>query len=416
MKHILLILFVLATAFSCRTIPSDQNLIESLLRRDPKKFDEILKYKDRYEIQIIYTQIDRDQNNLPHFTSFSYNFDSTRYFYPASTVKLPLVLLSLEKLRLLGIEGLDRTTTMFHDSLYSGQMSVRRDSTSENGFPSVEHYSKKILVVSDNDAFNRLYEFMGQQATNNILHAKGFTSVRIVHRLERPLNRDQNRHTEAVSFTNGNSVVYAQPMLVNPELIEVPLKILKGKGFVRNDSLIQKPFDFTYKNFLPLHSQQEIVKSIIFPQAVAEAKRFKISEDDRRFVLQYMSQLPRETRFPPYFRDTAYYDAYCKFLLFGADRGTIPEHIRMFNKVGDAYGYLIDNAYVVDFKNKIEFMLSAVIHTNADSVYNDGKYEYQSTGYPFMRDLGQAVYRYELKRKRKFKPDLTALRLTYDIP
>ncbi|MFN8342771.1 MAG: hypothetical protein U0V64_13975 [Cyclobacteriaceae bacterium] len=85
----------------------------------------------------------------------------------------------------------------------------------------------------------------------------------------------------------------------------------------------------------------------------------------------------------------------------------------IFNKVGDAYGYLIDNAYVVDFDNQVEFLLSAVILCNEDGIYNDSQYEYEERGFPFMRELGQMVYRYERDRKRKYKPDLSAFRFDY---
>ena len=86
----------------------------------------------------------------------------------------------------------------------------------------------------------------------------------------------------------------------------------------------------------------------------------------------------------------------------------------IFNKVGDAYGYLIDNAYIVDFDNGAEFMLSAVILSNTDGIYNDGNYDYQTLGYPFMKNLGQLIYNYELQRKRVHKPDLSAFQFAYD--
>ncbi|MFK5098385.1 hypothetical protein, partial [Klebsiella pneumoniae] len=72
-----------------------------------------------------------------------------------------------------------------------------------------------------------------------------------------------------------------------------------------------------------------------------------------------------------------------------------------FNKVGDAYGFLIDVTYVKDEEKNVEFMLSAVISCNTDGIYNDDKYEYESVGYPFLKNLGQAIYQYELKRKRQ---------------
>ena len=47
------------------------------------------------------------------------------------------------------------------------------------GRPTIAHYIKKILLVSDNDAFNRLYEFLGQQYINTTLHQMGYTEVQI---------------------------------------------------------------------------------------------------------------------------------------------------------------------------------------------------------------------------------------------
>ena len=413
-RKLFLISLLSSTLFSCGIQKTrDDDFLLELMKSDPEKFQSYLANKDKLEIQIIYTQINRDANNKPSFKSFYFNVDSTNYFYPASTVKLPLVLLALEKLNSLRMAGLDRNTTMLHDSVYSGQQRVIKDTTSENNLPSVAHYSKKILVVSDNDAFNRLYEFIGQQETNQILRGKGY-NIRFLHRLERSLTPDQNRHTEAIRFMNGSAWVYNQPMLVNPDSIKPPRKVLKGIGYFKRDSLIMEPFDFTYKNDYPLYEQQEILKAILFPGAVEQRRRFDFSEDDRQFVLQYMSQWPRETMYPPYYKDTTLYDAYCKFILFGEDKNPIPRNIRIFNKVGDAYGYLIDNAYLVDYDHGVEFMLSAVINTNTDQIYNDGKYEYKTLGFPFMKNLGQLIYQYELKRTKKVNPDLSEFKLKYE--
>ncbi|MBI3220444.1 MAG: serine hydrolase [Bacteroidetes bacterium] len=393
-------------------IPEDEFFLKHLLERNTSKFQAILS-NDSLEVQIIYTQIIRDSLNQPHFKSFYYHVDSTQYFYPASTVKLPQVLLAFEKLNELRAIGysIDKYSPIYHDSLYHGQMSVKMDTTARDSIPTIAHYAKKIMVVSDNDAFNRLYEFVGQKATNEKMRAKGY-NVRFLHRLERPLTPDQNRHTEAIRFKQNDSVLYKQSMLINTDSIRPPRKVFKGRGFIRKDSLIQQPFDFTYKNSYPLQEQQEILKAILFPQVVDPKRRFNLTPDDRQFVLQYMSQLPRETQVPSYDKDSTLYDAYCKFLLFGDDQSPIPSSIRIFNKVGDAYGYLIDNAYIVDFENGVEFMLSAVINTNTDGIYNDGKYEYKTIGYPFMRNLGQVIYDYERKRKRQYKPDLSEFQIS----
>jgi len=415
MKQTFCLLFTFSVFISSCQPPLRENkdFLLQLMSRDKAHFKYVLDHREDLEVQIIYTQINRDANNRPDFKSFYFNVDSTKYFYPASTVKLPILLLALEKLNQLNLKGLDKNTPMFSDSVYAGQINVRADTTSETGLPSIGHYGKKILIVSDNDAYNRLYEFLGQKEINEKLRQKGY-NLKILHRLERPMTNDQNRHTEAIRFVKDDSLIYQQPMLVNTDSIRPARVVKKGKGFMNGNRLVRKPFDFTYKNSYSLIEQQEILKSVLFPEVVDERKRFQLSEDDRKFLLKYLSQLPTETLHPAYSKDTTYFDAYCKFLLFGADKEKMPTSVRVFNKVGDAYGYVIDNAYIVDFENGIEFMLSAVINTNTDGIYNDNKYEYKTIGLPFMKHLGQSIYQYEMNRKRENKPDLSEFKLQYD--
>src|SRR5690606_421871 len=174
--------------------------LEELLKKNPELFGRVLKNPAKYDVQIIYTQINRDDKNRPLFKSYRYRLDKDRYFYPASTVKLPAVLLAMEKINQISKKqpGLSIYTPMLTDSLAGVQTAVYSDSTAENGLPSVAQYIRKILLVSDNDAFNRLYEFIGQCELNDRLRDKGYRNVRIVHRLAIPLMPEQNRRTNAV--------------------------------------------------------------------------------------------------------------------------------------------------------------------------------------------------------------------------
>ena len=94
-------------------------------------FQKVLAHRDFYRLQIIYTQINRDKNNKPSFKNYYFNVDSLFYFNPASTVKLPLAALSLEKLNELKINGVNKYTSMQFDSAYSNQVKELYDSTSE---------------------------------------------------------------------------------------------------------------------------------------------------------------------------------------------------------------------------------------------------------------------------------------------
>ena len=151
----------------------------------------------------------------------------------------------------------------------------------------------------------------------------------------------------------------------------------------------------------------------MFPELFSSNQRFNLSEKDLFLVRKAMSQFPTESNYPAY-PSPEFYPAYCKFLIYGAEKDTqlIPD-LRIFNKVGDAYGFLLDVAYVADFKNNVEFMLSAVIYCNADGVLNDDKYDYDAIGFPFLKKLGLAVYDYELKRKRKNQPNLSSFKINY---
>ena len=68
----------------------------------------------------------------------------------------------------------------------------------------------------------------------------------------------------------------------------------------------------------------------------------------------------------------------------------------------------------MDTKNKVEYMLAVTVYVNSDGVINDGKYDYNNIGHPFLFQLGQTIYQHELKRKRTYKPKFGNLLIKYD--
>jgi len=414
MQKFLALLFCLGCHIVfAQTKTSDTNFLKKLLwDHASPQLKMIFENPDSFRFQIIYTRIDRDKSNQPHFTHYCYNVDPNRYFNPASTVKMPLAFLALEKINRLKKYGVTKYTTMLTDSGYSGQSSVSRDTSAENNFPSIAQYIRKIFLVSDNDAYNRLYEFLGQQYINERLWAMDYKNARITRRFT-PMNEDQNRHTNPIRFMDGDKVLYTQPAAYSETPFDFSKKILIGNAhYDSRDSLIQSPMDFTTHNNLPLQDLQQILQSVLFPQSVPEKQRFALNQNDYTFLYQYMSELPSESGHPHY--DTSeYFNSYCKFFMFKSGRTTIPSYIRIFNKPGWSYGFLTDAAYIVDFKNRIEFMVSAVIYVNSDGVLNDDKYEYDETGYPFFKEVGNIIYQYELIRKRNYRPSFKKLQLHY---
>lgn len=391
---------------------TDTVLQNILFNGQGRILQDVLHHKDSFRVQIIYTRIDRDENNNPSFQNYYFNTDTALYFNPASTVKLPLALLSLEKLNRLDKKDVSKYTSLQIDSNYPWQTPVYRDSSSETGFPSVAHYIKKAFLVSDNDAYNRMYQFVGQQAINDSLHSKGYTNARITRQFL-GLTAENNRYTNSFRFMDGHgTVIYTQPPAHNPDSFYFGKPVKMGRAhYDARDSLINEPIDFTRANNLPLEYLQQILQSVMFPESVAKRQRFNLTRDDYHFLYQYLSQYPSETNYPKY-DSGEYYDSYVKFYFRGSHQ--MPSYVRVFNKVGWAYGFLIDASYVVDFKNKIEYMLTATVYVNSDGILNDDKYDYDETGWPFMEELGQTIYQYELKRIRKYKPDLKKFEIRYE--
>jgi len=394
--------------------PRTDSLLVNLLKSNPVDFSKALEKSNEWRIQIIYSQINRDEKNHPTLKHYYYNVDPSVYFYPASTVKMPAAILALQRLNELSIDGLNRNSIMITEAASPEQTTVMADTTNENGKPSVAHYIKKIFLVSDNEAYNRLYEFLGQEYLNKALWKLGFTSAELQHRLSISLTEEQNRLTNPVSFFDSNGkLLYKQPSQKS-NLTFKPRKTLIGTGYLSGGKLVSSPFDFSKKNQISLTDLHSILQTLLFPETLNKQQRFKLTQEDYAFLYKYMSMTPGESRFPRY--DSSYTDAYVKFLLFGGGGKIGNKDLRIFNKVGDAYGFLQDVAYVVDFKNGVEFLLSATVYCNSDGVFNDDKYDYDTIGFPFLKRLGEVIYQYELARPKKHQPDLSRYRVDYVKP
>ena len=394
--------------------PKTDTFLQTILANNKDTiFQRVLSNPTYYRLQVIYTQINRDKNNKPSFKNYYFNIDSLIYFNPASTVKLPLAALSLEKLNEMHNKGVNKYTSMQFDSAYHHQKKELYDSSAETYLPSIANFIKKAFLISDNDAYNRMYEFVGQQTINEHLHNKGYKNIRITRQFM-GFNEDENRHTNPIRFIDSSGrLIYNQPMQYNPDSFNFLHTIKIGKAYYdSNDSLINEPIDFTKANYVPLQDYQKILQSILFPASVKRSHRFNLTKDDYNFLHQYLSQYPSETNYPNY--DTAqYYDSYVKFY-FQNNTHTMPAYIRVFNKVGWAYGFDTDISYVADFKNNVEFMLTATLYVNSDDILNDDKYDYETIGNPFLYQLGQTIYNYELHRSRKYQPNLSAFKIKYE--
>lgn len=352
-------------------------LDRALASKDPR-IRKVMDHPEPYELQIRFTRIYRE-NDKVRFADYDFQVDKNQYFYPASTVKFPIAVMALEKLNTL--EG-PATETKFYVEGDTLETTFGREII-------------KIFAVSDNDANNRLLEFLGQDAINEGFKTKNIGPARIAHRLSVP-NADDVTTKPLVIYLNDSTTTSLEGTTNTPAKTLTMEGITKGTGFYEGDSLVDEPFNFGRKNHYPVETQHGVLKRVIFPENFPKNERFNLSSSQRQFLLDAMKILPKEAGY----NQEDYYDSYGKFLIYGDSKDAIPSHIKIYNKVGYAYGTLTDCAYIHDEKNKIEFMVTATILVNSDGIFNDNAYEYDEIGIPFLDALGDELYKIEINRKR----------------
>ena len=365
---------------SCATQPKAyENALDFALASKNKKIRSVLKHVKDHEVQILYTSVNKGDHGQLVFSSYEFQVDSNHYFYPASSVKLIAAALSLEKLEQ---EGLS------HETVYRLADELQQQTFSRD--------IQDIFAISSNDTYNRLFDYLGTDYIRQELSKKGIRPLRISHRLStadaaNPKTRDLKIKTLAGVWREQNGFRNQEPI---PLVLSA---IKKGQGFLEDGILVAKPFNFSLKNHFPIASQQALLKRIIFPETYQTEKQFKLGQEKRNFLLRAMGATPKELGY----NSPEYYDSYGKFFMYGDQKKPIPSHIKIYNKVGYAYGTLTDNAYIVDEKNEISFLLTATILVNKNQIFNDNNYEYETIGIPFLAQLGREIYRYEKYQKRK---------------
>lgn len=392
--------------------------VQAIFKELETEFPQILQNPDKYEVQVRYTQLNFLNDDELEFLNFDYRVDPLHYFYPASTVKMPVAFLALEKLEMIQASGynVNIDTPIRFGRGMSPQTTFKQDETAKDSIITLRHLINRVFTVSDNNAYNRLYEFVGRDDINRALREKGiFQHSRIITRVGvSGFDYETNAFANPFEFYNDKGVIYSEIVRKSTDDFRslVLQNRVKGVGYIdSDDQLINEAFDMSDKNFISIADLESSLQRIIFPEYFVEEKRFNINEYHYAFLRHAMARLPKEQIYPKYDKEK-YYDGYVKFFMYGDNKNEIPDHIRIFNKVGYAYGTLTDCAFIVDLKYNIAFFITATIQVNENQIFNDGVYEYDELGIPFLASLGRKIYDLELSRDRP-KYDLDRFKLNF---
>ena len=360
---------------------STTNPIELIIKKREPQLKPIYKNKENHNLQILYTKVVRDSLGMPSFIEYDYKIDSNQYFYPASTMKLPIVALTLQKINELRNTGINITVESKILLLSADQI------TTETTFKDL---ISKVFLVSDNSASNILINFLGYNYFNQQMREKGLNTIVLNHKF----NPDPYVKTDWKIYTLDRDLISKDEI---QEVIEHNSldNLRQGKSQILNGEKVATPFNFKTKNRASLRDLDGVMKRIIYPDLFQEQDRINLSDQDYNFLRYWMSRFTFEDIGIEYQKDSQYFDSYNKFFIYGDSTNTIDRKIRIYNKVGVAYGALTDISYIRDYQKKIEFFLSATIYVNQNQIVNDNIYEYDDVGIPFLAELARQVYKLE---------------------
>lgn len=460
MKMLLVLLFVwpLQILAQHTTPAGDQKNFWKEIRSEMPEFRKVFRKHKKYRLEIIYTRIDRDQNNAPlSLQSYHYG-DSTSYFYPASTVKLPVAIFTMEKLYSLFSGANTESFVRFDSTAFCGGKRYRNKSqlyqrltepetlrelsyrlfiplpflqsvnpgiaadsllpantslriSAKEGDYTLRDLLTAMLVYSDNESYNKLFDLVGSNYIHKRLHALGFHATAIVKRLMHcPDDEQKNNPAFRILNADSSKVLFSdKARMSEPEFLADVKKTRVGKKHVVGDKTVKGGRDFSTHNRIALSDLNRMLMKLVLHEYLEKDQQFLISRFEQRFLIRLLGQHPGEiTRM----RSNAYdglEDGYTNFILNGDSKERIPAHLRIINIAGWANGFTSDCAYVMDTKTGCEFFLAVRMYTNKDGVLGDDKYEYESIARPFMKKLGEVILKKEQERSREFLPNLIVL-------
>jgi hypothetical protein len=307
-----------------------------------------------------------------------------RWFSTGSVSKLPMALLACERMAALGFDL--NAQIGFTQLPIGGEWPEQ-----EPAFEPLARSLTRIFTISENPPFNRLYDFLGVDTSHDRLAALGYPAARLISRMSAPVR--ENVRTRAGQIRDERGRVLAEFPERTGSVRRFPFgSALTGSGFLHDDgTLATGPHDFSAANFITLADSQQMLKALIDPASVPVRQRWAIPEVMRSEILRIMAMMPRESRDPVY-PETEYHDGYARFFMIGDSQVRKPDGLHLIGKVGNAYGFATDVEYITADRSDIECLLSANVYVNADGIFNDDKYEYETLGYPFLAALGRAVW------------------------
>ncbi len=392
------------------SIPESPRLAE-LLARHPDKFGDLLEDPARFRLQILIGL----GEHLQPIEHHGFRVDA-EYFYPASVVKLCSAVAATEVLKELSLAGIavNRNSPFVIHPLPSVQPGAAKPFVYElpekypgdwfggnppGTFDGIARDIRRALMISDNPAHNRLYEFVGHETINKLMWRGGLPTVRINHRLSDFRSPADQRRTARIDFLAGSEIAYTVPerdssLMTDNASFAGLAGLHAGRGYIDpvSGKHCDEPMDFTGRNRLGLLDMHKLLaRQLHFDPRLGP----KADYVDADFVTLFnaLATVPREC--PDLRFDKARFpDAQFKWYGPGLARLKGGRTVAIANKVGRAYGFSTDTAMMFPTRGggRATLFLTATLFTCAGGIIGGDQYEYDRAD-RFFADLAEVAGR-----------------------
>ena len=357
--------------------------IKSAIKED-EFVRKIIRDKDNYEIQILYTEVSKNNLDQTEFKDFQFQLNDEKYFYPASTIKLPIAIMTLSKINELRAEG---SNISLKSKLKLSLINNKKEIIVKDSISSFQNLIADVFLVSDNSASNVLIDFLGYNYFNSSMINAGYENTYLNHKF----NPDPFVDSSWIITTLDNDIISSKENKRTVMAGSNISNLKKGERSLVNGEIINESLDFSLKNRSSLTDMHNIMKNLIYPEITLS--KFNLNVEDYDFLRYWMSRFTYEDLGNKYISDDRFFNSYNKFFIHGMDTILKSTDIRVYNKIGQAYGTSTDSAYIKNYKEDVEFFLTATIYTNKNEIINDNIYEYRDTAIPFLSRISKTLYK-----------------------
>jgi len=376
--NILVILFSnIASAQSI--IEQDASALLKIIKGKESIVDKVLANPEKYHLQINFTAV---QEDLGKVTMNNYSLYKDKYFYhPASLIKFPLALISLEIL-----------TTYQENASVNLQTPIQSktcacDYGTDNYVnrlkqPNLDVLFKEMLIMSNNEAYNFFYDFVGTTIFNKRMKYLNLSNIILRNRFYSGCGGTASKMHGGITFIkdslDNSYTINCESDTLQSALQTIYLNAAGSQSY----------------NLVSLHSLHQLMIRLFYPTAFNEELKLNMSEKNLNYFKKTISSYPNSI--PEY---QGYPNHYHKYLIPPHLINNKDSNIKIYSKNGNAGGYISDVMFFTDEKNNIKYFLSVSMYNARTKYYYRRRARYTSPGIDFFRQLSKILYNYEKEKK-----------------